>query len=291
LTTTAEPSGRYGTDTVTPGTKPIIIEPTGAWTFLKHRELWRARELIYFLAWRDIKVRYKQAALGVSWAIIQPVVTMIVFSVIFGGVARLPSEGVPYPIFTFAALLPWTYFAYLLQQGGNSLVGNGPMIGKIYFPRLSLPLGVAGAGLVDFCMSSLVLGVLVLKYQVAPGWHVVFLPAFLLLTIVAGFGLAVWLAALNVQYRDVRYVIPFLIQIGLYASPVAYSTKVVTGKVALVYALNPMATVIQGFRWSVLGIGDAPSARMLPSIVIAIVVLLTGLWYFRQMEQRFADFI
>lgn len=269
----------------------VVIEPSSGLASLRLKELWSARELIYFLAWRDIKVRYKQAVLGAGWAIIQPVITMIVFSVIFGGVAHLPSDGVPYPIFTFVALLPWTYFAYLLQQGGNSLVGNQPMLGKVYFPRLALPLGTVGSGLLDFCVASLVLGVLMVKYHIYPGIHLVFLPVFLLLAIVAGFGLAIWLAALNVQYRDVRYITPFLVQVGLYASPVAYSASVVKGKLAIIYALNPMATVILGFRWSVLGLGHPPGLAALPSVLIALVVLGSGLMYFRRMEQRFADVI
>jgi lipopolysaccharide transport system permease protein len=272
-------------------TLPIIIEPTRGLASLRLGDLWRARELVYFLAWRDVKVRYKQAVLGVGWAVLQPVINMIVFSVIFGGLAHLPSDGVPYPIFTFAALLPWTYFAYLLQQGGNSLVGNGAMLAKVYFPRLALPLSAVGSGLVDFCVASLVLVVLMLKYHIYPGIQLVFLPLFLLLAVVAGFGLALWLAALNVQYRDVRYVTPFLIQVGLYACPVAYSASVVTGKTAVVYALNPMATVIRGFRWSLLGLGNPPGLDVAPSIIIALLVLVTGLMYFRHVEQRFADVI
>lgn len=287
----SEQDGHAHHQTARLSSSPVVIEPTSGVASLKLGELWSARELVYFLAWRDVKVRYKQAVLGIGWAVIQPVVSMVVFSVIFGAVAHLPSDGIPYPLFTLAALLPWTYFAYLLQQGGNSLVGNAPMVAKVYFPRLALPLGTVGSGFVDFCVASLVLVVLMLAYHAHPGPQLIFLPAFLLLTVIFGFGIAVWLAALNVQYRDVRYITPFLVQVGLYASPVAYSARIVTGKLAIIYALNPMATVIHGFRWCLLGVGSTPGFDAVPSILIALVVLLTGVAYFRRMEKRFADVI
>jgi lipopolysaccharide transport system permease protein len=269
----------------------VVIEPTRGWAALKFREIWRYRELLYFLTWRDIKVRYKQTALGVAWAIIQPVVDMVVFTLIFGHVAHLPSEGVPYPIFTFAALLPWTYFAYVMQQSGNSLVYNANMVSKVYFPRLALPISTGLAGLLDFAIAFVVLIGMMLFYHIHPGIQVLLLPLFLLLAIAVALGVGIWLAALNVEYRDVKYVLPLLTQVWLYASPVAYSASLVKGKLAIIYALNPMAGVIQGFRWTVLGVGKAPGLSLVPSVAVTLLLLVGGLFYFRRMEQTFADVI
>lgn len=269
----------------------VVIEPSHGLVKLNLRDLWRYRDLLYILAWRDVKVRYKQTALGAGWAIIQPVFNMIIFTLIFGHVAHLPSDGVPYAVFTLTALLPWTYFAYVLTQSGESLVENARMITKVYFPRLVLPVAAALAGLVDFVISFVVLVGLMLFFHVHPGVGVVFLPFFLLLAVVAGLSAGIWLSALNVKYRDVRYALPFLTQVWLYASPVAYSAGLVKGPLAIVYALNPMAGVIGGFRWALLGVGSAPGLSLVLSVVTTLLLLVGGLVYFRRMEQTFADLV
>ena len=280
---------RAGMDVAAP---PVtIIRPSRGLVALNLRDLWRYRDLLYILAWRDVKVRYKQTALGAAWAIIQPVFNMIIFTVIFGHLAHLPSEGVPYALFTLTALLPWNYFAYVLAQSGESLVANGNMISKVYFPRLVLPVAAALAGLVDLAVAAVVLAGMMLYYHVHPGIGIVFLPLFVLFGIVAGLAVGLWLSALNVKYRDVRYTIPFLVQVGLYVSPVAYGAGLVKGPLAWVYALNPMAGVINGFRWALLGVGPTPGLSLLPSIVTTLVLLVGGLIYFRRMEQTFADMV
>jgi len=268
-----------------------VIEPSSGWASLKLGELWRYRELIYFLTWRDIKVRYKQTALGAAWAIIQPLVTMIVFTVIFGHIAHLPSDGVPYALFTLTALLPWTYFAYVLQQASTSLLTNANMISKVYFPRLVLPLSASFAGLLDFGIGFCVLVCMMVFYRVHPGMRIFTLPAFLLLAVVASLAVGLWLSALSVRYRDVKYVVPFLTQVWLYVSPVAYTPNLVKGKLAVVYALNPMVGVIEGFRWALLGTGSLQWAALVPSVTVTLLLLLGGLTYFRRMEQTFADVI
>jgi len=270
--------------------KPTIIEPPSGWSFHRLAELWQYREVIYYLTWRDIKIRYRQTAFGVAWAVAQPVLNMILFVIIFSRIAHLSSEGVPYSIFTFAALLPWTYFAYVLQQATTSIVSNPNMITKIYVPRLSLPLAATLGGLVDIFFAGVVLALLMLIEQVHPGRQIVALPLFLLLAIATAFGVGTWLSALNVQYRDVKFVLPFFIQLWLFASPVAYSAHLVKGKLAIIYALNPMASVIEGFRWSLLGIGS-PDWSYLPSIAVTVLILITGLLYFQRVEQKFADII
>jgi lipopolysaccharide transport system permease protein len=269
----------------------VVIQPSRGPVALNLRDLWRYRDLLYILAWRDVKVRYKQTALGAAWAIIQPVFNMIIFTVIFGHVAHLPSNGVPYAVFTLAALLPWTYFSYVLQQSGESLVENARMISKVYFPRLVLPISAALAGLVDFGVAFVVLVGMMLFLHVHPGIGLLFLPLFLLLAIAAALSAGIWLSALNVKYRDVRYTLPFLTQVWLYASPVAYSAGLVKGKLALVYALNPMAGVIEGFRWALLGVGPTPGLNLLPSVAVTLLLLISGLVYFRRMEQTFADMV
>ena len=268
-----------------------VIRPSRGLVALNLRDLWRYRDLLYILAWRDVKVRYKQTALGAAWAVIQPVFNMIIFTIIFGHLAHLPSEGVPYALFTLTALLPWNYFAYVLTQSGESLVANGNMISKVYFPRLVLPVAAALAGLVDLAVAGVVLVGMMLFYHVHPGIDIVFLPLFVLFGIVAGLAVGLWLSALNVKYRDVRYTIPFLVQVGLYVSPVAYGAGLVKGPLAWVYALNPMAGVINGFRWTLLGVGPAPGLSLLPSVVTTLLLLVGGLVYFRRMEQTFADMV
>ena len=273
------------------GASTVVIQPSHGRVAINLHDLWRYRDLLYILAWRDVKVRYKQTALGAAWAIIQPVFNMFVFTIIFGHVAHLPSEGVPYALFTLTALLPWTYFAYVLMESGESLVENGRMISKVYFPRLVLPVSAALAGLVDFAVAFAVLIGLMLIYHVHPGMGVVLLPLFLLFAIAAGLAFGVWLSALNVKYRDVRYTLPFLTQVLLYASPVAYSAGLVKGKLAFVYAFNPMAGVIAGFRWCLLGVGPPPGLNLLPSLAVTLLLLGGGLIYFRRMEQTFADMV
>lgn len=268
-----------------------VIEPSRGWVSLRLHQLWQYRELMYFLAWRDVKVRYKQAALGVAWAIIQPLMTMVIFSVIFGQLAKLPSDGIPYPVFSYAALLPWQLFAGALQRAGTSLVGNANLLTKVYFPRLIIPISAVGAGLVDFAIAFVVLLGLMQWYGIMPTWTIVWLPLLTLLALATALAVAVWLSALDVQYRDVQHAIPFLIQAWMYASPVAYSAGLIpTGVWRVVYGLNPMAGVIQGFRWALLG-GNPPDELMTVSVAMVVVLLVTGLFYFRRMERTFADVV
>ncbi len=269
-----------------------LIEPTRGWAPLKLGQLWRYRELLYFLAWRDIKVRYKQTALGATWAIIQPVMTMVIFTVVFSRIAKVPSEGVPYPVFAFCGLVPWTFFAYALTQASNSLVGSANLISKVYFPRLVVPIAASLAGLLDFGIAFMVLLVLMLFFHVLPAVAIVTLPFFVLLALAAALAVGIWLSALNVQYRDVRYTVPFLTQIWLYATPIAYSASGVhnTALHAL-FALNPMTGVVEGFRWALLGTRELDALSLSISTGITVVALVGGLFYFRRMEQRFADVV
>jgi lipopolysaccharide transport system permease protein len=268
-----------------------VYGPTHGWLSLNLGELWHYRELLYFLTWRDIKIRYKQTALGVAWAILQPLITMVIFSVIFGQLAKLPSDGIPYPIFSYAALLPWQLFAGALQRAGVSLVGNSNLITKVYFPRLVIPISAVAAGLVDFVISFVVLLGLMFYYRIVPTWAILTIPLFVLLALVTALAVSLWLSALNVQYRDVQYMIPFLIQAWMYASPVAYSAGLIpTGIWRIIYGLNPLAGVIQGFRWALLG-GSPPDELMVLSVVIVLVLLVSGLFYFRRMEKTFADVV
>jgi lipopolysaccharide transport system permease protein len=258
---------------------------------LELAELVEYRELIAFLIWRDIKVRYKQTTLGVLWAWLQPVVTMIVLTVVFGRLARLPSEGLPYPVFTLTALLPWQLFASALTGSANSLVGSGSLITKVYFPRLIVPLAAVLATLVDFVVSFVVLLVLMAYYHIAPTAHVVYLPVFVALALAASFAVGLWCSALNVRYRDVQYVLPFVVQVWLLASPVGYSVSLVRSPLARVaFGLNPMTGVIQGFRWSLLG-SSPPDWLLLPSTLVVGLLLVGGLLFFRRMEHSFADVI
>jgi len=273
-------------------TLPFLrIEPSHGWVSLKLHELWEYRELLYFLIWRDIKVRYKQTVLGAAWAIIQPFFTMVVFSLFFGKLARMPSDGIPYPVFTYAALVPWTFFAYGLNQSAASLVSNAHLISKVYFPRLVIPISSVLSGAVDFVLAfGLLLGIM-LYYGIVPTWHVIWLPLLLLLAFVTALGVGLWLSALNVQSRDVRYTIPFLTQFWLFATPIAYPSSLLSEPWRTLYGINPMAGVVEGFRWALLGTQTAPGPIVLVSASAALGIFISGLFYFRRMEQTFADVI
>ena len=256
------------------------------------KDLWRYRELFYFLAWRDILVRYKQTAIGIAWALIRPFLTMIVFTVVFGTVAKLPSEGVPYPILVFAALLPWQFFANSLSECSTSLITNSNLISKVYFPRLIVPTSAVVVSFVDFMISGIILLGLMAWYNFVPSWRILTLPVFILVAFAAALGAGLWLAALNVQYRDFRFIVPFIVQFGLYISPVGFSSSVIPGKWRLLYSLNPMVGVIDGFRWAILGGGaqlDLPGFIL--SLGLVSLLLISGIWYFRKMERTFADVI
>lgn len=256
------------------------------------KDLWRYRELFYFLAWRDILVRYKQTAIGIAWALIRPFLTMIVFTVVFGTVAKLPSEGVPYPILVFAALLPWQFFANSLSECSSSLITNSNLISKVYFPRLIVPTSAVVVSFVDFMISGIILLGLMAWYNFVPSWRILTLPVFILVAFAAALGAGLWLAALNVQYRDFRFIVPFIVQFGLYISPVGFSSSVIPEKWRLLYSLNPMVGVIDGFRWAILG-GEAQLD--LPGFILSLglvsLLLISGIWYFRKMERTFADVI
>ncbi|MEZ0395239.1 MAG: ABC transporter permease [Anaerolineales bacterium] len=270
----------------------IVLRPARGWAGLNLRDLWKYRELIYFLTWRDIKVRYKQALLGVAWAVLQPILTMVIFSVILGYLLNVPTDnGVPYPVFSFVALLPWQLFANALQRTSASLVGNANLLTKVYFPRLVIPVSAVGAGLVDFAISFLVLIGLMLFYQIQPTWNILWLPLLVLLALLTAVAVGLWLSALNVQYRDVQHMVPFVIQAWFYASPVVYSASIIpSARWQLVYALNPMAGVIQGFRWALLGT-QAPDASLAVSSAVVAVLLVSGLFFFKRMERTFADIV
>ncbi len=269
----------------------IRLEPSTRRVSLGLRELYEYRELLYFLVWRDVKVRYKQTALGAAWAVIQPVMTMLVFSLFFGKLGRMPSDGIPYPIFSFCALVPWTFFASGLSQGANSLVGSANLVKKIYFPRLAIPLATVLAGLVDFAVAFSVLVLMMLGYGIGLTAKVLWLPVFLLLAVVTSVGVSTWLSALNVQYRDVRYVVPFLTQLWLFATPIAYPSSLLGEPWRTVYALNPMVGVVEGFRWALLGTNTAPGPMAGVSALAAVLLLVAGAYYFRRMERTFADVV
>lgn len=269
----------------------VHIEPSKGWVSLRLGELFDYRELLYFLVWRDVKVRYKQTALGASWAIIQPFLTMVVFSLFFGKLAKIPSDGVPYPIFSFTALVPWTFFASSLTNASNSLVGSSNLLKKVYFPRLAIPIATVLSGLVDFGIAFSMLIAMMFWYGLVPTVNALWLPLFVLLALVTSLGVGLWLSAMNVQYRDVKYVVPFLTQFWLFATPVAYPTSLLTGKWRELYALNPMVGVVEGFRWALLGTRNRPNGIVAVSSISALVILITGAFYFRRMERTFADVV
>jgi lipopolysaccharide transport system permease protein len=271
---------------------PIIyLRPSKGWLSIDFKELWRYRELIFFLTWRDIKVRYKQAVLGISWAVLQPLLTTLIFTVIFGILLKTPSQDLPYPLFSMSALLPWQLFSTALQRSSVSLVGNANLLTKIYFPRLAIPLSSVFAALVDFAVSFVVLLLVMAYYQYWPGWNILWLFPIVLLALLTALSVGLWLSALNVQYRDIQHMVPFLIQVWMYASPIVYPIETIPeGIWRSLYGLNPMVGVIQGFRWALLG-GTPPDITMLISILVVVVLLISGLYYFRRMEKTFADVV
>lgn len=268
----------------------VIRAPRG-WAGIDVRELWSYRELLYFLIWRDVKVRYKQTALGAAWAIIQPFFTMVVFSLFFGWLAKMPSDGVPYPVFAYTALVPWMYFANALALSSNSLVLDEKMVTKVYFPRVLIPVSAVLSGLLDLGIASVVLLGMLLFYGLVPTVAILGLPVFVLLATATALGGGLWLAALNVQYRDVRYAVPFLVQFWLFATPIAYPSSLVPEPWRALLGLNPMAGVVEGFRWTLLGHSDPPALLVLVSLVSAAGLLVTGLYYFTRMEDTFADVV
>lgn len=268
-----------------------VISPSKRWLSLNLKEVWEYRELLGILAWRDVSVRYKQSIVGIGWAIIQPLMTMLIFTIIFGKFAKLPSDGLPYPIFSYCALLPWNYFARSLGDSSDSLVGSSHLITKVYFPRLILPISKVFAGLIDFAIAFVILLGMMAWYRIAPTKGLLALPLFIGIAMLAALGVGTWFTALNVRYRDVKFVVPFLVQFWMYASPVAYSSSIIPEKWQWIYGLNPMVGVIEGFRWAMLG-KAAPSITLLllPSIII-FAILFGGLYYFKMMEKTFADII
>ena len=274
-----------------PSEAHLSIEPPSGWAALELRELWLYRELLFFLAWRDIKLRYKQTALGAAWAILQPLLTMVIFSVIFGQLAKLPSDGIPYPIFTYAALLPWQLFSFALTNSSNSLINSQNLISKVYFPRLIIPLASTLAGLMDFAIAFLVLLGLMAYYHITPTMAILYLPLFLILALLSALAVGVWLSALSVEYRDVRYIVPFLTQFWMYATPIAYASSLIPENWRLLYGVNPMTGVVEGFRWALLGIQTSGGSMILVSAAVVVVMFISGLYYFRRMENNFADVI
>ncbi|MHC5724381.1 MAG: ABC transporter permease [Nostoc sp.] len=256
------------------------------------KDIWRYRELFYFLAWRDILVRYKQTAIGIAWALIRPFLTMVVFTIVFGQLAKLPSQGVPYPILVFSAMLPWQFFANSLSECSNSLIGNANLISKVYFPRLIVPTSAVVVSFVDFLISGMILLGLMAWYNFVPSWRILTLPLFIAIAFAASMGAGLWFASLNVKYRDFRYIVPFIVQFGLYISPVGFSSNVVPEKWRLLYSLNPIVGVIDGFRWAILG-GESKLylSGFLLSLGLVVLLFISGIWYFRKVERTFADVI
>lgn len=280
------------------GNKPAAVEahivhirPRKGWASLKLGELWRYRELLYFFVWRDLKVRYKQTVLGAAWAILQPFLTMVVFSIFFGRLAKVPSDDLPYPVFAYSALVPWTFFANGLTQASNSVVSNAAMVKKTYFPRLTLPVATVMAGLVDFLLAFVVLIAMMIYYRIVPTANIVWLPLLLLLALVTSLGASLWLAALNVRFRDVRYIVPFLVQFWLFLTPIAYPSTLVPPQWRLLYSLNPTVGIVEGFRWALLGTETTPQPTIVVSSLVALALLLGGVFYFRRMERSFADIV
>ena len=274
------------------GSIPIIqVRPSKGWSGINLGELWRYRELIYFLIWRDIKVRYKQTILGAAWAIIQPFFTMVVFSIFFGELAKIPSDDIPYPIFSYTALLPWQLFEGGIRKAGKSLVTGRNLITKVYFPRLAVPISSVISGLVDFALAFVVLLGMMWFYGYSPTSAIWFTPLLLVLALITAMGTGLWLSALNVEYRDVGYLIPFILRVWFFLTPITYSASIVPEAYQTLYALNPMTGVVQGFRWAMLGEGSSPSIILLASIVASLVLLISGALYFRRMERTFADVV
>jgi len=272
--------------------RTIILSPAHGWQMIDLRDLWIYRELVYFMTWRDLKVRYKQTVLGAGWAVLQPFLTMVVFTIFFGNLAQVPSDGVPYPIFSYTALLPWGLFSKAMHDASRSLVLNRQMVTKVYFPRVILPLASTLAGVVDFAIAFIVLLGMMVYYRMMPSIDIWTLPLFLLLTLVTSLGVGLWFSALNVLYRDVGYVIPFLTQFWMFLTPIVYPASMVPEKWRLLYALNPMTGVVEGFRWALLGTQAAPPVQMLlTSAAVALVVLVSGMFYFKRMERNFADMV
>lgn len=276
---------------MTDGVPTIRIEPSKGWVSLKLRELWEYRELLYFLVWRDVKVRYKQTVLGAAWAIIQPFFTMVIFSVFFGRLAKIPSDGLPYPVFSYAALVPWTFFSQGLNQASNSLVQHANLIKKVYFPRLAMPIARLLAGGVDFVLAFIVLLGMMLAYGIVPTINILWLPLFLLLALVTSLGTALWLSAMNVQFRDIAYTVPFITQFWMYATPIVYPSSMLPEPWRTLYGINPMAGVVEGFRWALLGTDTAPGPIIIVSSLTALALLVSGAFYFRRMEKTFADVV
>lgn len=276
----------------TPAPPPqLVIVPDSPLLRLNLRELWDYRELLIFLTWRDIKVRYRQTFLGAAWAIVQPLTAMVIFSIVFGQLAKLPSDGIPYPIFTFTALLPWNLFSGALTRATASLVSSSNLLSKVYFPRVIIPLSATLGAVVDFAFAFLILLGMMVWYGIVPTPRLLILPFLLLLALLAAFGIGLWLSALNVRYRDVNYIIPFVVQVWLYASPVAYSSTLIPAQWQWLYGLNPMVGVIEGFRWALLGTSWTPGGLVLISTFVVFLVLLAGLVYFHRMEDTFADIV
>jgi lipopolysaccharide transport system permease protein len=269
----------------------ILIKPSSGWIGLKLSELWSYRELLYFLIWRDLKVRYKQTALGAAWAVMQPLFTMLIFSLFFGRLAKMPSDNIPYPIFSYTGLVPWTFFARGLASSSNSLVDSANLIRKVYFPRLMIPIADVLSGLVDFAIAFVVLVGMMAYYHVTPSSRIVWLPAFLLLALVAALAVGLWLSVLNVEYRDVKYTVPFLTQFWMFATPIVYPSSLLTGKWRVLFGLNPMVGVVEGFRWSVLGAKTSPGPMIAASAAASVALLVGGAFYFRRMEKTFADVV
>ena len=269
----------------------IVFGPTRGWVMPDLSTLWEFRDLLYFLAWRDVKVRYKQTVIGAAWAILTPVMTMIVFSAIFGSLIGIPSNGVPYPIFVYSALLPWTFFASALRESGSSLVANANLISKVYFPRLVLPIASVLVAMLDFAVAFVVLVVMMLFYRIVPGFGILLVPLFLLLSLLTALGAGLWLSALEVKYRDVRHTVPFLTQFWLFLTPVIYPSSLIPERWRLLYGLNPMVGVVEGFRWSLLGTAKAPDQMVLVSTVVVLVMFVGGLFFFRRVEREFADVV
>ncbi len=269
----------------------FIIRPTKGWRFLDLRELWAYRELIYFLTWRDIKVRYKQTVVGVAWAVLQPLALMIVFTLFFGRLANIPSEGIPYPLFAYAALLPWQLFSRTITESTTSLVTNQRLITKIYFPRIIVPVSSVVAGMVDFVISLSLLILLMFGYGIVPSWHIIWFPVFMGLMMITAIGIGLWLSSLNLEYRDVSYIIPFVNQFWLFITPVVYPSSLVPQKWQFLYNLNPMVGTIEGIRWALFGTGTGPNIMLFVSTTISIIIFLTGIVWFRWRERVFVDVV